>query len=172
MAGIDKLHLKSWYTFDELVRWSICHYPELLNYMYDWRISYKDWEKAMKASIKMTKKINARDLEKIGGKDVSLRTATYNLIDYYRKEADYECSYDQAKYEAESILNIANKSDIEFEDDYFRPVMNTSCKIDRKLLWICPIKEVRDYLHEQCGYSRRWEWLYKIFWKGKYEFTY
>ena len=172
MAAIDKLHLRDWYEFDKLVRWSICHYPKLLNYMYDWRMTYNDWDKSMKASIKMTKKINARDIEKIGGKDVSLRDATYNLIDYYRKESDYECSYDQAKWEAESILNIANKSDIELEDDYSRSVMNTPCKIDRKLLWICPLPEVRKYLYEQCGYKKRWEWLYKMFWKGKYEFTY
>lgn len=172
MAAIDKLHLRDWHEFDKLVRWSICHYPKLLNYMYDWRITCKDWDKSMKASIKMTKKINARDLEKIGGKDVSLRDATYNLIDYYRKESDYECRYDQAKWEAESILNIANKSDIELEDDYSRPIMSTPCEIDRKLLWICPLPEIRKYLYEQCGYKRRWEWLYKMFWKGKKEFIY
>lgn len=171
MAAIDKLYLNNWYEFDKLVRWSICHYPELLNYMYDWRITYKDWEKSMKASTTLTKKINARDLEKIGGKDVSLRNGIYNLIDYYRKEADYECSYYQAKCEAESILNTANKSDIELEDDYSRAVMNTTCKIDRKLLWICPLPEVRKYLYEQCGYKKRWEWLYRMFWKGTYEFT-
>ena len=172
MAGVDKLHLRNWHEFDELVRWSICHYPELLNYMYDWRMTYKDWDKSMKDSIKTTKKINARDLKKIGGKDVSLRDGIYNLIDYYRNEADYECSYDQAKCEVEHILDIANKSDIELEDDYSRPVMNTPCVIDRKLLWICPLPEVRKYLYEQCGYKKRWEWLYKIFWKGKKEFTY
>ncbi len=172
MAAIDKLHLKNWFEFDRLVRWSICYYPKLLNYMYDWRMTYKDWDKAMKDSIKMTKKINARELEKIGGKDVSMRNAIYNLIDHYRKDADYECSYDQAKWEVEYILNNANKSDDELEDDYSRPVATPTCEIDRRLLWICPIKEVRDYLHEQCGYSRRWEWLYKIFWKGKKEFPY
>lgn len=172
MAAIDKMYLKDWYTFDTLVKWSICYYPKLLNYMYDWRMTYKDWDKAMKVSIKTTKKINARDLKKLGGKDVSLRDATYNLIDYYRKEADYECSYDQAKYEAESILNTANKSDIELEDDYSRPVMNASLKIDRKLLWICPIPQVRKYLYKQCGYKKRWEWLYRIFWRGKKEFCY
>lgn len=172
MAAIDKMYLKDWYTFDTLVRWSICHYPKLLNYMYDWRMTYKDWEKSMKASIKTTKKINALDLEKIGGKDVSLRTAIYNLIDYYRKEADYECGYEQALWEAESILNIANKSQDDLEDDYSRPVMNTPCKIDRKLLWICPVPQVRKYLYEQCGYKKRWEWLYRIFWRGKKEFCY
>jgi len=172
MAAIDKLHLKNWYEFDKLVRWSICHYPKLLNYMYDWRMTFNDWYKSMKTSIEMTKKNNARELKKIGGKDVSLRDGIYNLIDHYRNEADYECSYDQAKWEVEYILNIANKSDVDLEDDYSRAVMNTPCKIDRKLLWICPLPEVRKYLYEQCGYSRRWEWLYKIFWKGKYEFTY
>ena len=172
MAAIDKLSLNNWHEFDKLVRWAICHYPELLNYMYDWRITRKDWEKSMKASIKLTRKINARDLKKIGGEDVSLRNAIYNLIDYYRKEVDYECSYDQAKWEAVNILNIADKSDDDLEDDYSRAVMNTSCKIDRKLLWICPLHEVRKYLYEQCGYSRRWEWLYKIFWRGRKEFIY
>ena len=171
MAAIDKLYLKNWYEFDELVRWSICHYPQLLNYMYDWRMTYRDWDDAVKESIKRTKNINAGDLEKIGGADVSLRNGIYNLIDYYRKEVDYECSYDQAKDEVEYILNTANKSDIELEDDYSRPVMNTPYKIDRKLLWICPLPAVRKYLYEQCGYKKRWEWLYKLFWKGTYELT-
>ena len=106
MAGVDKLYLKSWYTFDELVRWSIAYYPKLLNYMYDWRMTYKDWEKSMKASIKTKKKINARELEKIGGKDVSLRDGIYNLIDHYRKEANYECSYEQAKEEVEYKVTV------------------------------------------------------------------
>jgi len=172
MAAIDRLYLKNWHEFDKLVRWSICHYPELLNYMYDWRMTYDDWDEAMKASIKLTKQINARELEKIGGKDVSLRDGIYNLIDHYRNKADYECSYDQAKWEVEYILNNVNKSDDELEDDYSRPVMNTPCKIDRKLLWICPLPEVRKYLYEQCGYSRRWERIYKMFWKGKKEFIY
>ena len=171
MAAIDKLYLKNWYEFDKLVRWSICHYPKLLNYMYNWKMTYKDWDEAMNESIKSTKQIFARELEKIGGKDVSLRDGIYNLIDHYRNEADYECSYDQAKWEVEYILNIANKSDDELEEDYSRPVMNTPCKIDRKLLWICPLPEVRKYLYEQCGYKKRWEWLYKMFWKGTYEFT-
>lgn len=104
MAAIDKLYLNDWYEFDRLVRWSICYYPKLLNYMYDWRMTYKDWDKAMKESIKSTKQIFKRELEKIGGKNVSLRDGIYNLIDHYRKDADYECSYEQAKEEVEYIL--------------------------------------------------------------------
>lgn len=172
MAAIDRLYLKHWHEFDKLVRWSICHYPQLLNYIYNWRMTYKDWDKAMNESIKTKKEIVARDLEKIGGKDVSLRDGIYNLINRYHKEADYECSYDQAKEEVEYVLKIANMSDAELEYEYSRPIMTTPCKVDRKLLWICPLPEIRKYLYEQCGYKKRWEWLYKMFWKGKKEFIY
>ena len=171
MAAIDKLYLNDWYEFDQLVRWSICYYPKLLHYMYDWRMTYKDWDKAMNESIKSTKQIIERELEKIGGKDVSLQDGINNLIDHYRKSADYECSYEQAKDEVEYILKKANMSDDELQADYQRPVMCIPYKMDRKLLWICPLPEVRKYLYEQCGYKKRWEWLYRIFWKGKYELT-
>jgi len=172
MAAIDRLYLKDWYEFDKLVRWSICHYPKLLNYMYNWRMTYKDWDEAMNESIKTKKEIVARDLEKIGGKNISLQDGIYNLIAHYRNEVDYECSYEQAKEEVEYVLKIANMSDAELEEEYSRPIMNTPCKVDRKLLWICPLSEIRKYLHEQCGYKKRWEWLYKMFWKGKKEFIY
>lgn len=171
MAAIDKLYLNDWYEFDRLVRWSICYYPKLLNYMYDWRMTYKDWDKAMNESIKSTKQIFKRELEKIGGKDVSLQDGINNLIGHYRKDADYERSYEQAKEEVEYILKKVNESDDELEADYKRPVMLTSYKVDRKLLWICPLPEVRKYLYEQCGYKKHWEWLYKLFWKGTYELT-
>ena len=172
MAGVDKLYLKSWHTFDELVRWSICHYPKLLNYMYNWRMTYAEWKELEKKEIKYTREINERDLKKIGGKYITPHKGAKNLIKHYKETADYDCPYEQALDEVTYILNIAHKDDFELAEDYSQPIMNTPCKIDRKLLWICPIKEVREYLYEQCGYKRQWEWLYKIFWKGKYEFTY
>lgn len=170
MAAIDKMYLNDWYSFDRLVRWSKCHFPSLLNYFYDWRMTYTDWTDAEREYVESVRKINERDLEKIGGKDVSLRNGIYNLIDYYRKEANYECGYEQAKWEVGGILEIAHKDDMELADNHSRPVLNTPIKIDKKLLWICPVPEVREYLHEQCGYKRRWEWLYRIFWRGKKEF--
>lgn len=42
--------------------------------------------------------------------------------------------------------------------------------VDRKLKWICPVPCVRVYLHKQCGVNPKWEWLYKIFWRGKKHF--
>lgn len=48
-----------------------------------------------------------------------------------------------------------------------QPITNTTFKVDRKLKWICPVPCVREYLHKQCGVNPKWEWLYKIFWRGK-----
>ena len=56
------------------------------------------------------------------------------------------------------------------EDSYTFPVMNTPLSVDRKLKWICPVPCVREYLHKQCGVNPKWEWLYKIFWRGKKHF--
>lgn len=47
------------------------------------------------------------------------------------------------------------------------PITNTTFNVDRKLKWICPVPCVREYLHKQCGVNPKWEWLYKIFWRGK-----
>ena len=157
MAGIDKMYLKDWFAFDRLVRWSICHYPVLLNYFYNWRMTYEEWEESDNEYVKTTRKINERDLEKIGGKDT-------------KETADYDCPYEQALSEVTSILDIAHMDDFELAEEHSRPVLNTPISIDKKLLWLCPIPEVREYLHDQCGYKRRWEWLYKIFWRGKKEF--
>lgn len=58
------------------------------------------------------------------------------------------------------------------EDEFSFPVMNTPFHVDRKLKWICPVPCVREYLHTQCGVNPKWEWLYKIFWRGKEYFMY
>lgn len=170
MAGVDKMYLKSWYAFDRLVKWSICHCPVLLNYFYDWRMTYMEWDKADQEYVKTTRVINERDLEKIGGKDTTPHKGAKMLIEHYKEVSDYDCPYEQALSEVTSILDIAHKDDFELAEEHSRPVLNTPISIDKKLLWLCPIPEVREYLHDQCGYKRRWEWLYKIFWRGKKEF--
>lgn len=60
------------------------------------------------------------------------------------------------------------------QDDFknAQPITNTPFKVDRKLKWICPVPCVREYLHKQCGVNPKWEWLYKIFWRGKKHFKY
>lgn len=66
------------------------------------------------------------------------------------------------------VLNSRNAS--ASEDEYTFPIMNTPLSIDRKLKWLCPVHCVREYLHKKCGANPKWEWLYKIFWRGKKHF--
>ena len=47
------------------------------------------------------------------------------------------------------------------------PIINTPFSIDKKLKWICPVPCVREYLHKQCGVNPKWEWFYRLFWRGK-----
>jgi hypothetical protein len=94
MAAIDKLYVKEYLDYDELVKWSLVYYPKLLLFMC-----------------------------------LSLR---------YQDFGEHEV-----------------------------PIMNTPFSVDRKLKWICPVPCVREYLHNQCGVNPKWEWLYKIFWRGK-----
>ena len=47
------------------------------------------------------------------------------------------------------------------------PIAVLPSQIDQKLKWICPVPCVREYLHNQRGVNPKWEWLYKIFWRGK-----
>ena len=58
----------------------------------------------------------------------------------------------------------------ETDPKLYIPVMNTPIKVDKKLKWICPVPCIRDYLHNQRGVNPKWEWLYRIFWKGKKHF--
>lgn len=55
----------------------------------------------------------------------------------------------------------------ELEETYMFPIMNTPLSVDRKLKWICPVPCVREYLHKQCGVNQKWEWFYRLFWRGK-----
>ena len=94
MAAIDKLYVKEYFDYVELVKWSLVYYPKLLLFMY----------------------------------------LSFRFQDFGEHEV---------------------------------PIMNTPFKVDRKLKWICPVPCVREYLHKQCGVNPKWEWLYRIFWKGK-----
>jgi hypothetical protein len=111
--------MKDWYAFDRLVRWSICHYPVLLNYFYDWRMTYMDWDKADQEYVRTTRKINERDLEKIGGKDTTPRKGAKKLIEHYKETADYDCPYEQALSEVISVLDIAHMDDFELAKEHW-----------------------------------------------------
>lgn len=166
MAAIDKLYVHSYCEYDDLRRWAIAYYPELLFYFYDITMTYQQWEDNCRAYVKRRIAIAKRDYEKVGSSGES--NAVKNLIKHYKKAANYNCPIEQAQDEAFAIIDAYNKTVRDWEESYNCPIMNTPFEVDKKLLWICPIPCVRKYLEEHCGYKTRW--YYKLFWKGKKHF--
>lgn len=167
MAAVDKLYVRSHYEYDELRRWAIAYYPELLFYFYDIAMTPQQWESNCKSYVESRMEIANRDYRKLGSFS-SFNEAEYNLKQHYLKTANYECPTDQAIEETKYIVDAYSKTATEWEDSYTCPVMNTPLEVDRKLLWICPVPCVRKYLEEQCGYKTRW--YHKLFWRGKKHF--
>lgn len=169
MAGVDKIYAKNFWEYDNLRRWSMAYYPELLFYFYSVCENYGDWEKSISEYVQNHKEIAERDRKLLG--DFKTREeAVKNLIDHYKNSAGYDCPLEQAEDEVEYIITAYNRTDEDWEDVYSHAVTNTPCSVDRKLKWICPIPFVRKYLHEQCGVNPKREWLYRLFWRGKKHF--
>lgn len=165
MAAIDKMYVHSYYEYDDLRRWAITYYPELLFYFYDITTTYQQWEDNCRAYVKQQITIAKRNYEKIG---IESR-AVENLIKHYKEIADYDCPIEQAQEEAFTIIDNFHKTARDWEESYTCPIMNTPLEVDKKLLWICPIPCVRKYLLEHCGYKTRW--YHKLFWRGKKHFN-
>lgn len=165
MAAIDKMYVHSYYDYDYLRRWAITYYPELLFYFYDITITYQQWEDNCRAYAKR-QIATARERFEKAVKNRSL--AVENLIKYYKKSVGYDCPREQAENEAFAIIDAYNKTARDWEDLYSCPIMNTPFEVDKKLLWICPVPCVREYLEKQCGYKTKW--YHKLFWRGKKHF--
>lgn len=165
MAAIDKIYCHSYYEYDDLRKWAIVYYPQLLFYFYTITLEYTLWQKNVDSWLDITKRHLMMDLVKIGNTDNN-DDAIQNLIKYYKESVNYDCPYEQAKSEVDDIFERKALLDAGMlEEEYTFPVMNTPLSVDRKLLWICPIPCVRKYLEEQCGYKTRW--YHKLFWRGK-----
>ena len=165
MAAIDKMYVHLYYEYDELRRWAIAYYPELLFYFYDITMTYQQWEDNCRAYVKQHIDIAKRDYEKTGGTEYN---AVHNLIKRYKEVAGYDCPLEQAQDEAFAIIDAYKRTAEDLEELYSVPIMNTPFKVDKKLLWICPVPCVRKYLEEHCGYKTKW--YHKLFWKGKKHF--
>ena len=165
MAAIDKMYCHSYYEYDDLRKWAIVYYPQLLFYFYTITLDYTLWQKNVDSWLDMTKRHLIMDLIKIGNAN-NTNDAIQNLIKYYKEPANYDCPYEQAKSEVDDIFTRKTLLDAGMlEEEYTFPVMSTPLSVDRKLLWICPIPCVRKYLEEQCGYKTKW--YHKLFWRGK-----
>lgn len=170
MAAIDKLYLKDYYEYDQLRRWAMAYYPELLIFFYNVVWDWTDYDKSCEEWAKRTRRNIERDYKRLGNFQTE-EEAIVNLQKHYEKSANYKCLFVQARYEAKNAIENYNKTLDDLKDEYSFPVMNCPFSADRRLKWICPLPFVREYLHEQCGVNPKWEWLYRIFWKGKKYFS-
>lgn len=165
MAAIDKLYVHTYYEYDDLRKWAIAYYPELLFYFFDITMTYQQWEDNCRVYAKRQIATAKERFEKIVK---NRRFAVENLIKYYKGTVDYDCPIEQAENEAFAIIDAYDKTAKDWEDSYSCPIMNTPFEVDKKLLWICPIPCVREYLRTHCGYKTRW--YHKLFFKGKKHF--
>lgn len=170
MAAIDKMYVHSYYEYDDVRRWAMVYYPELLFYFYDIALSYNDYEKNRDKWVEKYKEDIERNYARLG-KFETKSQAVSNLQYHYRKSAGYKCPLRQAKEEVDYCLKQYEKLQIgnyALEEDYTFPIMNTPFEVDLYLKWHCPVPCVRKYLEEHCGYKTRW--YYKLFWRGKKHF--
>lgn len=169
MAAIDKMYVHSYYEYDDLRRWAIAYYPELLFYFYDITTTYQQWEDNVKLYVKTQLAIAKKEYEHLKqfGDPLDGDTIVIKKIQYY-KEQGIELSIDNVLECFDYTIKAYNKTPEDWEESYTCPVMNTPFEVDRKLLWICPVPCVRKYLEEHCGYKTKW--YHKLFWKGKKHF--
>lgn len=166
MAAIDKMYVHSYYEYDNLRRWAIAYYPELLFHFYDITINYQQWEENCRNWVKQQISIAIRDYERLGDFK-SEDDAVINKKNWY-KEQGIEVPLYSIVESVHYVIEAHNKTVEDWEDLYSYPITNTPFEVDKKLLWICPIPCVRKYLEEHCGYKTRW--YHKLFWKGKKHF--
>lgn len=165
MAAIDKLYVHTYYEYDDIRKWAIAYYPELLFYFYDITMTYQQWESNCAKYVKKQMAISKVEFEKAGN---SGALTVEGIIKYYKETADYDCPEEQAKEEHIAITSDYGKNAKDWEESYSCAIMSTPFNVDRKLLWICPIPCVREYLEDCCGYKTRW--YHKLFWRGKKHF--
>lgn len=168
MAAIDKLYVNSYFEYDDLRRWAIAYYPQLLFYFYDITITYQEWENNCRNYTSQQLKIAKRYYQKIKDANGNKEEAIKLLIKHYKETANYDCSVEQAEDEVEYIFTAYNRIAEDWEQLYRQPIINTPFSVDKKLLWICPISFVRKYLEQNCGYKTKW--YHKLFWRGKKHF--
>lgn len=164
MAAIDKLHLKDYVDLDNLRRWALIYYPKLFTYFYSDAITMneKEFSSYKKSYARGTYKALQQQWHRFSS------DGTVNAAIAYLKET-YNMSESDAVYDANEAYKDYKKSIGQLEDSTALTIMNTPCKVDKKLKWICPLPCIREYLQNQCGVKERW--YYKLFWKGKKHFS-
>ena len=166
MAAIDKMYVHSYYEYDDLRKWAIAYYPELLFHFYDITMDYQQWESNRRSWVEKNISDVKSDYERLGEFE-NETDAVINKSNWYKEQGIEVPLYSIIEH-VHYIMEAYNRTSEAWENLYSCPIMNTPFKVDKKLLWICPVPCVREYLEEQCGYKTKW--YHKLFWKGKKHF--
>jgi len=158
MAAIDKLYLNSYDELYEFRLWCLIHYPKIFSYWYPpiLLIGEKEFNKIKLDSAKTTYKKFKEDWKNTSP-DGTINGGIAYLI------AKYGMSEEDAKWNVEYSRRNSQKTIDELLLEFKLPVMNTPIKVDKFLLWRCPLDYIRVYLEEQCGYKTHW--YHKLFFK-------
>ena len=167
MAAIDKLYVKNYWTYENLLKWSFAYFPKLIPFLISTNMQEYDFERCKRQYVKDTGCVYERELNRIGGRWTAFGTACVLLQEYYKKVFGEVPPTAQIEDEVEQIQAHGELTDEQIAEQFSMAVMNTPAWIDRRLKWLCPLPEVREYLHKQCGVSPKFEWLYRLFWRGK-----
>jgi hypothetical protein len=134
MAAIDKLYVHSFYEYDDLRRWAIAYYPELLFHFYDITITYKQWENNCKDYVKRQFENAKKEFDKLKqlGDPFDRNIIVLKKIQYYREQG-IEMSLDNALETVDYTIKAYLNTEEDWENLYSMPIMNTPLEVDRKL---------------------------------------
>lgn len=168
MAAIDKLYCKSYYDYRCFKLWCLIYYPKLLLYFYNIDLTYEKFDQYMDNYVDNCIQHAKRCYANLGDFE-TIDEAKKNYYQHYLNQG-YDCPAEQVDEEVNLILEEHEYTKEDWEDKFSIAIMNCPSNIDKILKWRCPLKFVREYLQKQCGVNPKYEWFYKLFWKGKKEF--
>lgn len=168
MAAIDKIYIYNYEDFVEFKIWCLMHCKKALPYFYDFFMSYTEWNE------------NKLRQYESDASDYKSFFATYKekndlyefYLNSYRSMGDNradEVIMAQTTEEWDEMIEREKRYDTcavgdIMREDFSIPIANLPDKLDRYLLWYCPLDFIRGYLKENCGYETKW--YHKIFFKN------
>ena len=164
MAAIDKLYTKYYSDARNLVAWLSNKRPSMLENLYDWIFSEKDFCYIKEERYNNSLELNKRDYE-YWELDKGREYAVKKLLDYYKSLDYFDINAvhpeDEIDYLYEQHDKLSNKNYYISDLDILTACFTS--KQDTWLKWHCPLEFVRQYLKDNCGMKEHW--YYKLFFK-------
>ena len=164
MAAIDKLYTKYYSDARNLVAWLSNKRPSMLEDLYDWDFSEKEFnsikeERYYDSLSRNTKACERWELNK--GREHAIN----KMMEHYKSFDDFDVSRVHPDEEVDYLYK--QKNELKYRDFYIGdielPIARFTLKQDTWLKWHCPLGFIRRYLKDNCGMKEHW--YYKLFFK-------